>query len=116
MSKQDAAFYVWEPGSEVVWQSNDCDFYVIRSGEMRIRYKPNTDDEQVIRYTDQLQDVGITNDAQLVEATDKEVLEWIHNAWFEVWHKEDSEWFSDPFHELQTAINYTQEATLEEYK
>lgn len=114
MMRQDAAFYVMSPASEVVWENNECDFYVIRAGEMRIKYKPNTDDEQVIRYTDALEAIGVTNDGQLTEATDNETLEWIHNAWFEVWNKNDSHWCSDPYHELDEAILYAKSATLEE--
>lgn len=113
---QDAAFYVWEPGSEVVWQSPENDFYVVRAGEMRIHYSPDAETKTTIRYTDQLNTIGIYNDKDLERFTalGDDVFTWVNNSWFEVRHKEDGDWFSDPFHTLQEAIDHALVAILEE--
>jgi hypothetical protein len=106
MSKrQDPAFYVNEAGHEVVWQKDDNRFYVIRNGEMRIHAKGDFD-TTVIRYTDRLEDFGITTDEELAEWTDKgdEFFSWANNAWFEVVDTKDPNYYSEPYHELNDAI------------
>jgi hypothetical protein len=111
-TRNDAAFYVDSPGSQVVWESKDCDFYVIRAGEMRIVYKPNSNEQEVLRYTDDLEDKGIMTDADLPE--DNDDFYWAHNAWFEVCHKEEGDWFSDPMFDIDEAIAHAKTATLDD--
>jgi len=45
---------------------------------------------------------------------DGEDYYWAHNAWFEVWNKNDSHWFSDPMFDIDEAIAYAKTATLDE--
>jgi hypothetical protein len=109
MSKrQDASFYVNGAGHEVVWQEENNRFYVIRNGEMRIHAKENSGDfdTTIIRYTDSLEEFGITTDEELATWTDKgdEFFHWANNAWFEVVDEKDPNYYSEPYHELDDAI------------
>lgn len=112
IEKLDSAFYTNEPGVEVVWEQEGCDYYVVRNGEMRIHAtKDGHENIEVIRYTDQLERFGITTDKQLAEWTEKdeEIFSWQNNSWFEVWNDKDPEFFSEPLHDLQEAIKFAKE-------
>jgi CRP-like cAMP-binding protein len=110
-NKQDSAFYTNSAGSEVVWEHDDKRFYVVRNGEMRIHATDSHGDRVVIRYTDQLEDFGIKNDADLARwsKSDPELFDWVNNSWFEVYDESDPDFFSDPIHELGEAVNYALE-------
>ena len=110
--RQDSSFYTDEPGTQLVWSSEENPFAVYREGEMRIHAMKNGH-EVVIRYTDGLEDLGITNDKELGKWSAKEELfDWVNNSWFVVLHDTDREWYSEPFHELDTAIAYAEKAKL----
>lgn len=106
--RQDPAFYVNGAGHELVWQHKDNRFFVVRNGEMRIHAKESSAefDTTVIRYTDRLEEFGITTDEKLVSWTEKgdEFFHWANNAWFEVWDSNDPDYYSEPYHELKDAI------------
>jgi hypothetical protein len=111
MTRQDSAFYTNSSGTEVVWDKDpNKRFYAVRNGEMRIIAKKDAEDSHsdIIRYTDALESFGITDDKTLAEWTDKgeEVFSWVNNSWFEVYDKNDPDFFSDPIHELDEAIEY----------
>lgn len=113
MTQQDSAFYTDNEGTQVVWDADpEKRFYVVRNGEMRIHARHNAEDNhhEVIRYTDQLEDFGITNDKELEEWTSKgeDFFDWIHNSWFEVYDTEDTDYFSEPYHTLDDAIGQAQ--------
>ena len=111
-NRQDSSFYTNEVGTELVWSREDNPFAVYREGEMRIHAMKNGH-EQVIRYTDRLEEFGITNDKELGEWSAKEELfDWVNNSWFVVLHDTDREWFSEPFHELDVAIEFAEKASL----
>jgi hypothetical protein len=106
-TRQDSAFYTYSQDSEIVW-SNDPNqrFYVVRAGEMRIHAMKNGH-EVVIRYTDDLEDLGITNDEELGKWSAKEeMFEWVNNSWFEVYDSKDAEWYSDPIHAFDEAVEF----------
>jgi hypothetical protein len=111
--RQDSAFYTYGDGA-VVWERDDNPFYVRCVGEMRIHAVPEGAEgyHEVLRYTDRLEDFGITNDEQLAEWTAKgeEVFSWVNNSWFEVYHETDADFFSDPFHELDEAVAFAEMA------
>ena len=110
--RQDSSFYTNEVGTELVWSREDNPFSVHREGEMRIHAMKNGH-EQVIRYTDRLEEFGITNDKELGEWSAKEELfDWVNNSWFVVLHETDTEWYSEPFHELDVAIEFAEKANL----
>jgi hypothetical protein len=114
MKNQDAAFYTDGAGTQVVWDNNTGNgrFYVVRNGEMRIHARTTLDEEPtVIRYSDQLERFGVKTDADLQAWTDKgdEYFTWVNNAWFEVWDAENPDYYSEPIHELDLAIENAQE-------
>lgn len=105
--RQDSAFYTNQEGVEVVWESDETPYYVVRNGEMRILYKPKLDeDAQVIRYTDQLERIGVLTDKDLghFNTLGDEVFNWVDNSWFEVRTERDTSWYSDVVDTLDDAI------------
>lgn len=89
--KNDPAFYTRTNDYEILyWDNAESElrrFYVCRNGEMRINIRKSLDTEfSVIRYTDDLEGFGITNDAELAEweAKGEDYFSWENNSWFEV--------------------------------
>lgn len=106
---QDSAFYTNDSGTEVVWDNDpNKRFYVVRSGEMRIHYSPDLENHQVIRYTDQLEEIGVKTDEDLEKFTalGEEMFSWIHNSWFEVYDAKHKSWYSEPIHEFTEAVEF----------
>ena len=107
MIRQDSAFYTNEAGHEVVWQDAEKPrFYVIRNGEMRIHYSPDLENQIVIRYTDQLEGIGVKTDADLEKFNElgDEMFTWVNNSWFEILDSNDPDYYSEPYHSLDDAI------------
>jgi hypothetical protein len=107
LTRQDSAFYTNEAGHEVVWQDAEKPrFYVIRNGEMRIHYSPDLENQIVIRYTDQLEGIGVKTDADLEKFNElgDEMFTWVNNSWFEVLDSKDPDYYSEPYHSLDDAI------------
>lgn len=111
--KTDPAFYVWETNYESVWGVPENPFFVVRNGEMRINYTLPSGDTEVIRYTDNLEKLGIETDSQLQEAEQSEKLVFINNAWFEVWSAKDTDYFSDPIFDVVEAIQKAKDLKVE---
>jgi len=82
-NKQDSAFYAIGDSFSLVRVSN-CEekFIVLVAGEMRIELS----DGNSIRNRWQLDDAGITTDAQLSEIDENA---WINNSWFEAYDSID---------------------------
>lgn len=111
MTRQDSAFYTYESGTEIVWQNPDEPrFFVVRNGEMRIHYSPDLESQIVIRYTDQLEGIGVKTDADLERFTElgEEMFSWVNNSWFEVWAEDDTDFCSEPYHSYDDAIGAAQ--------
>jgi hypothetical protein len=96
--RNDSAFSTMSADYEILYwdnpESENRRFYVSRSGEMRIHArKALLSDYEVIRYTDQLEDFGITNDTELREWEDKgeEYFSWQNNSWFEVCSRKEGD-------------------------
>lgn len=87
MSRNDAAFYTDSHDCFAVWVSGDVKVY--RAGEMRIHYTRPDGSVAVLRYTSDLDDVGIDSDDKLRSAEKDGLIEWIHNPWFEVVESDD---------------------------
>jgi hypothetical protein len=100
-----AEFYVNAPGYEVVW-AEDSRFQVCRNGEMRIRDNVR---EAVYRYTSDLVEAGITNDAELQALYESADYLVVDNPWFEVFDTEDSGDEGEVFHHLVEAIARAEE-------
>ena len=87
MSREDAAFYTYSHGAEVLWVSsedNPKQVRVYRNGEMRIHYKEKSGAVSVLRYTQDLDEKGLDTDEKLFGAEKSGLIEWIDNPWFEV--------------------------------
>ena len=111
MTRQDSAFYTNEAGHELVWQDSEQPrFYVIRNGEMRIHYSPDLESQIVVRYTDQLEGIGVKTDEDLEKfhALGEEMFTWVNNSWFEVMDSNDPDYYSEPYHSLDDAIGPAQ--------
>jgi hypothetical protein len=68
-----------------------------------------TDTNGVVTYlrtTDDLAEVGITDDEALAEYTAKgeEVFCWRNNSWFEIWDERNGVFLDDVYHELDEAV------------
>jgi hypothetical protein len=100
-----AEFYVNAPGYEVVWAEGSR-FRVCRNGEMRIRDNVR---EDVYRYTSDLVEAGITNDAELQALYESADYLVVDNPWFEVFDTEDSGDEGEVFHHLVEAIARAEE-------
>jgi hypothetical protein len=73
---------------------------------MRIHYKKD-DREEVIRYTDQLDALGIDTDAKLIAIYNElgdEGFFWDNNSWFEVHSDADPDFYTDAIHDLDNAV------------
>lgn len=109
MSKNDAVFYVGGSGYEFVydeWDRVGARYAVFRNGDMRINIRESVDDEwSVLRYTQDLESWGITNDEQLDSWSEQVGLfEWVDNPWFEIDSDEDTTYESVVFHNLVEAV------------
>lgn len=108
---QDASFYVYSNEWQTLWQTEGNTRYVVRNGEMRLFARTNVEnDYAVIRYSDDLEKVGVTTEAELreLEARGEDYFYWADNPWFEVWDTEDAE-VEMVFDTLNDAVAYATE-------
>lgn len=84
MSREDAAFFVYDEGSLLVWKSEDESVRVYKNGSMRIHYTEPSGEVSVLRYTSDLDDKGLDSDEKLRAAEESGKIEWWENPWFEV--------------------------------
>jgi hypothetical protein len=103
-TRQDSAFHTNAPGSEVVWDGNDR-FYVYRVGEMRIHYTDSTGDTRILRYTSDLDELGVNTDSKLAEMSElgEENWTWVHNSWFEIIDDQEPD-YGEIYHGLDEAV------------
>ena len=108
--RQDSVWYATGYGDyRVLHLSNGTDtYYVYAVGEVRITHR---DHDGVARDYHKLQKWGITNDTQLKEALDNEVIEFDNNNWYEVVdylaQGGEGEWSEYAGGDLQEMIDYT---------
>lgn len=105
-TRQDSAFHTNEVGSEVVWDGDEAGrYYVYRVGEMRIHYTDSTGYTATLRYTSDLDELGIDTDSKLVEMSElgEENWNWIHNSWFEIVDDQEPD-YGEIYHELDEAV------------
>ena len=119
-SKQMPEFYVWQEGAESFAQITYLDRVVDieRNGEMYLSIPDlvngelNEDHQNIVRYSDQLESAGITDDIQLtqfIKTISNAGYEVYHqNPWWEVFaHNEDMGEVYDTFYEaVDAAIDY----------
>lgn len=91
---KDPAFYVW--GAEGHQHTATVTFglreiRVFCDGEMRINLweskeaRERGDAPEVIRYCDRLNEAGIDTDEKLSKADEDGRIEWVNNAWFDLY-------------------------------
>jgi hypothetical protein len=109
MKHKDAVFYVHSNDWETVWDENPR-FYVCRNGEMRINARTNVENEySIIRYSTDLERLGVTTDAELreLEARGEDYFIWDNNPWFEVCSRKDGDAdFCQIMDSLDDAVTY----------
>jgi hypothetical protein len=119
-SKQMPEFYVWQEGAESFAQITYLDRVVDieRNGEMYLSIPDlvngelNEDHQNIVRYSDQLESAGITDDIQLtqfIKTISNAGYEVYHqNPWWEVFaHNEDMGEIYDTFYEaIDAGIDY----------
>jgi len=99
MSRNDAAFFTYDHGSMLVWQTEDKMVRVYKNGEMRIHYG-----DRVLRYTEDLDENGFDTDEKLSQATNDGLLDWWENPWFEVVWSDNED--GEIFHGYEEAVDY----------
>ena len=112
---KDPSFYVWgdEHQHTATITVGDRTIKVFCDGEMRLNLWDSAeacqrrDEPQVIRYCDRLVSAGITTDKELSDAFDAGRIEWVNNAWFDLYaYGDDIEdgWLDCVHHDLDEAI------------
>lgn len=99
MTRYDSSFYTNQDAPETVWQVEGNPFFVVRNGEMRINYG-----EDILRYTSDLLEAGIDSDEKLYKLMDSG--SFVNNSWYEVWSTEDTDYYSEPLHDIDEACQY----------
>ena len=119
-SKQAPEFYVWQEGAESFAQITYLDRVVDieRNGEMYLSIPDlvngelNEDHQNIVRYSDQLESAGITDDIQLAQfiktISNSGYQVYHNNPWWEVFaHNDDLGEVYDTFYEaVDAAIDY----------
>lgn len=91
---EDPAFYVGDAGTHELVATvsySDREIRVFRDGEMRLHLwgdkesRERGDAVTVIICSDNLTNTGIGNDAELAKAEEDGRLEWLNNAWFDLY-------------------------------
>jgi CRP-like cAMP-binding protein len=109
--RQDSCFYSDGSGQVVAWSLQDCDYYVVASGEMKIYYTAPDGKEHTLYTTADLDELGFDTDSKIsaVAGKGEEVWSWQNNNWFEVYSDTDLDFCSEPIGELDRAIEYALE-------
>lgn len=125
----DPAFYVYSNGAEEVayLHYKDRTIYVDRVGEMYLAIPEVPKDldmadddvynrdwpETLIRYTNDLEAFGITNDEELRQLDERFSMKgyeiWHNNAWFEVYSDNDDFGY-DVYHDWKEAVEFAKTA------
>jgi hypothetical protein len=107
--REDSAWYTYRSAHDpVVTVSNgEREITVYADGEMRIHIEEDGD-IVVVRYCDRLPENGISNDADIFEASENGRLEWVNNSWFDLYATDntvgDDGWLDCVHHSLTDAI------------
>ena len=108
-SRNDPAFYTWDTPewvATVEFEDRLLEAWVV--GEMRII----TQDDQILRYTDDLIHYGIDSDEKLQALDDGSWDIWQNNSWIEL-RTYEGEWIGDVwsghvYHDVQEAVQAMQ--------
>lgn len=72
---------------------------------MRIHYTDSTGDTRILRYTSDLDEIGIDSDSKLAEMSElgEENWAWVHNSWFEIIDDQEPD-YGEIYHGLDEAV------------
>ena len=104
--REDSAWYTHSSAHDAVCtvSNGEREITIYADGEMRAI----VDDDGTIRYCDQWSEHGITNDAEIFEASEDGRIEWVNNSWFDLYATDhnvgDFGWLDSVCHSLTEAI------------
>ena len=106
--RQDSCFYSDGSGATTAWSDDCCDYYVVASGVMDIRYTAPDGTDHRIYDTDTLCELGFDTDNKIAKMSGKAIdeWEWANNNWFEVYSDTDLDFCSEPIDTLDEAVAY----------
>lgn len=104
--REDSAWYTHcsEHDAVCTVSNGDREITIYADGEMRVL----VNGEGIIRYCDQWREHGITNDAEIFQASEDGRIEWVNNSWFDLYATDhnvgDFGWLDCVNHSLSDAI------------
>lgn len=107
-SRNDPAFYVGTDIPQV--QFSDGTHYVIRAGELSVKFRDKDGSEYLIKDTAGLESHGVDTDRLIEWLTAGEDLDWIHNPWWEVRSETDNA-LAEVFDNLEEAVRHAKALT-----
>jgi hypothetical protein len=93
----------------VAWSMAGCDYYVVASGVMDIKYTAPDGTEHRIYDTGALDSLGFDTDSKIAKMGRREEWDWVNNNWFEVYSDTDLDYYSEPIDTIDNAIEYALE-------
>jgi len=118
--RDDSAWYTYGSAHDAVCtvSNGEREITIYADGEMRVTVYDNSNgedstDSSTIRYCDQWREYGINNDAEIFEASENGLIDWVNNSWFDLYATDhnvgDFGWLDAVCHTLTDAI---EQATL----
>lgn len=113
--RDDAAWYIYQSAHDAVAtvSNGEREIVIYADGEMRVTvfgetYGEDSLDFSILRYCDQWRQYGITNDADIFEASEDGRIDWVNNPWFDLYATDhnvgDFGWLDSVCHSLSDAI------------
>lgn len=113
LGRDDSAWYTHQSSHDLVVtvSKGDREIDIFADGEMRVLvYERDHDpaNPDIIRYCDRWKLHGITNDADIFQASEEGRIEWLNNSWFDLYATDqnvgDGGWLDCVEHSLTDAI------------
>ena len=111
--REDSAWYTYQSAHDLVAtvSNGDREIDIFADGEMRVIVYGRDHDPanpDTIRYCDRWEVYGITTDADISNAYDEGLIEWVNNSWFDLYATDqnvgDAGWLDCVQHSLTDAI------------
>ena len=112
--REDSAWYTHQSAHDAVATvgNGEREITIYADGEMRVIISDDPTDRlkghSIVRYCDYWREHGITNDADIFEASEAGRLEWVNNSWFDLYATDrnigDDGWLDCVSHTLTEAI------------
>jgi hypothetical protein len=104
--REDSAWYTYQSSHDAVAtiSNGEREITIYADGEMRV----TVFGESILRYCDQWREHGITNDADIFEASENGRIDWVNNSWFDLYATDhnvgEDGWLNCVNHTLSDAI------------